>query len=66
MPRVLVCLDEVPPANGGACTTQAWVEQPASVLPDLTAAEVGQLVPQLAALFALAWAWKFISRNVYR
>lgn len=36
MPVVLVCLDEVPPASNGTCTTTAWVEQPAQPFPTLS------------------------------
>lgn len=66
MPRVLVCLDEVQPANGGACMQQAWVEQPTGVLPELTGEQVQELAGPIAALFALAWAWKFVTRSTTR
>ncbi len=36
MPVVLVCLDEVPPTEGGTCTTTAWVEQPTQPFPELS------------------------------
>ncbi|HEY1070079.1 MAG TPA: hypothetical protein VGE33_06020 [Thermomonas sp.] len=49
-PLVLVCLDEVPPAPGGACNTTAWIEQP-SVIPELSL-EDAQLLSQAAM-----WAW---------
>ena len=41
MPRVLVCLDEVP-APDGSCALQAWQEAP-TVLPTLTVEE-GHLI----------------------
>lgn len=49
MPRVLVCLDETPPAYDGVCTTTAWVEQP-TLVPELSL-EDAQLLSH-AALFA--------------
>lgn len=39
---VLVCLDEVAPAPGGACTTTAWIEQPPP-FPELSIADASAL-----------------------
>lgn len=64
MPRVLVCLDEVPAADG-TCATTAWVEQP-PVLPELSAEDVQALAPYIALVLASAWAWKEATRAVFR
>lgn len=65
MPRVLVCLDEVP-AQDGSCAVQAWQEVPAAqpLLPELTAAQVQELSGPIAVLFAVAWCWKKIGRQL--
>lgn len=64
MPRVLVCLDEVP-AVDGTCAMTAWVEQP-PILPELSAADVQTLAPYIALVLASAWAWKEVTRAVFR
>lgn len=48
MPRVLVCVDEVPASNG-SCAVQAWQEVP-SLLPPMSL-EKAQAISD-AALFA--------------
>lgn len=50
MPAVLVCLDEVPPTEGGTCTTTAWVEQPTSPIPQLSIEDAQSL--SMTALIA--------------
>lgn len=64
MPRVLVCLDEVP-ATDGTCAVTGWVEQ-APLLPELSAQDVYALAPYIALVFASAWAWKEATRAVFR
>ena len=39
---VLVCMDEVPPSPGAACTTTAWIEQP-TLIPTLSVADAQSL-----------------------
>lgn len=64
MPRVLVCLDEVP-APDGSCAVEAWQEvQPQPLLPDLTRENVEAIAPHLAVLLAVAWCFKQIGRQI--
>ena len=63
MPRVLVCMDEVP-APDGSCAVSAWQEQPATLPPDLTVEQVQAIAPHLAVLLAVAWVWRQIGRQL--
>lgn len=63
MPRVLVCLDEVP-ASDGSCVNEAWQEVPASPIPELSVENVQEIAPHLAVLLAVAWCFKQIGRQI--
>lgn len=64
MPRVLVCLDEVP-APDGSCALQAWQDAPTQpLLPELSLANVQAVAPYIAVLLATAWAFKQIGRQL--
>lgn len=45
----------------GTCVVAAWVER--SDFPEMSAANALGLLSAVAALFAIAWGWKFLSRN---
>lgn len=64
MPRVLVCLDDVP-ATDGSCAVEAWQEVPSQpLLPELTKENVQEIAPHLAVLLAVAWCFKQIGRQI--
>lgn len=44
------------------CTAAAWVEHH-DVFPILTPADVMVLLSRVAVVFAVAWGWKFLSRQ---
>lgn len=59
---VLVCLDNPAPASDGTCSTTAWVEQPASLLPTLGVAEAHDIGMALLWLVAGMAALKLVGR----
>lgn len=65
MPNVvLVCLDEIPPTEGGTCTTTAWVEQPALPFPELSIADAQSLSMTALVAFAVVGAALLVRKAV--